>query len=140
MAQQNGSAVRPFRVAVPQKTIDHILRRVRETRFPERLDTNDWSYGANWDYMKELAAYWTTRYDWRKTEARLNSFPQFMTRIEDFDIHFIHVRGKGPRPLPLLLTHGWPGSVVEFLETIGPLTDPASFGGSADDAFDVVIP
>ncbi|MGD1098182.1 MAG: epoxide hydrolase [Bryobacteraceae bacterium] len=140
LAQQNGAVVRPFRVAIPQKTIDHILRRVRETRFPERIDSDDWSYGANWDYMKELAAYWTTRYDWRKTEARLNSFPQFMTRIEDFDIHFMHVRGKGPRPFPLLLTHGWPGSVVEFLEAIGPLTDPASHGGSAEDAFDVVIP
>jgi len=139
-AQQSSTSVRRFRVDVPQKAIDHILQRVRETRFPQRLDTNDWSYGANWDYMKELAAYWTTRYDWRKTENRLNRFPQFVARVEDFDIHFIHVRGKGPRPLPLILTHGWPGSIIEFLETIGPFTDPASFGGSPEDAFDVVIP
>jgi pimeloyl-ACP methyl ester carboxylesterase len=140
LAQQGSSAVRPFRVAIPRKTIDRILRRVRETRFPDRLDTNDWSYGANWDYMKELAAYWTSGYDWGKTEARLNSFAQYTTRIEDFDIHFIHVRGKGPRPFPLILTHGWPGSIVEFLAAIGPLTDPASHGGAAEDAFDVVIP
>ena len=140
LAQKGSSAVRPFRVAAPQKTIDRILRRVRETRFPERLDTNDWSYGANWDYMKELAAYWTSRYDWGKTEARLNRFPQYITPIEDFDIHFLHVRGKGPRPFPLILTHGWPGSIVEFLEAIGPLTDPASHGGVPEDAFDVVVP
>jgi pimeloyl-ACP methyl ester carboxylesterase len=144
LAQQGdppgSSAVRPFRVAIPRRTIDRILRRVRETRFPDRLDTNDWSYGANWEYMKELAAYWTSGYDWAKTEARLNSFAQYTTHIEDFDIHFIHVRGKGPRPFPLILTHGWPGSIVEFLAAIGPLTDPASHGGAAEDAFDVVIP
>ncbi len=133
-------AVRPFRIDIPQQTIDHILQRVRETRFPERLDATDWSYGANWDYMKELATYWTTRYDWRKTESRLNRFPQFVTQIEGFDIHFIHARGKGPRPMPLILTHGWPGSIVEFLEVIDPLTDPSRFGSSPEDAFDVVIP
>jgi pimeloyl-ACP methyl ester carboxylesterase len=140
LAQTANSAVRSFRVAIPHKTIEHILRRVRETRFPDRLDTNDWSYGANWDYMKELAAYWTSRYDWGKTEARLNRFPQYITPIEDFDIHFMHVRGKGPRPFPLILTHGWPGSIVEFLEAVGPLTDPASHGASPEDAFDVIIP
>ena len=133
-------AARPFHVAVPQKKIDQILRRVRETRFPDRLDTNDWSYGANWDYMRQLTDYWVKGYDWRKTETRMNSFPQFMANIEGYDIHFFHVRGKGPKPMPLLLTHGWPGSVLEFMDSIGPLTDPASFGGSADDAFDVVIP
>jgi pimeloyl-ACP methyl ester carboxylesterase len=140
LAQSKSASVRQFRIAVPQKTLDRIIGRVRETRFPERLDTNDWSYGANWDYMKELVDYWRSRYDWRKTEARINSFPQFVSHIEDFDIHFIHVRGKGPKPFPLILTHGWPGSIVEFLEVIGPLTDPASHGGSAEDAFDVVVP
>lgn len=140
MSDTNGSAPRPFRVAIPQKTIDHILARVREARWPDRLDADDWRYGANWDYMKELAAYWTTRYDWRKAEARLNSFPQFKARVEDFDIHFYHVRGTGPRPLPVVLTHGWPGSVVEFLEVIGPLSDPAHQGGSPADSFDVVVP
>ncbi|HLK49536.1 MAG TPA: epoxide hydrolase [Bryobacteraceae bacterium] len=131
---------RPFRVDIPQATIDRIRKRVRETRFPERLDSTDWSYGANWDYIKDLVAYWTSRYDWRKTERRLNQFPQFVAPIEGFDIHFMHVRGRGPRPFPIILTHGWPGSIVEFLETIGPLTDPARFGGAPEDAFDVVIP
>jgi len=140
LGQAKSSLARPFRIEVPQRTLDRIGRRVRETRFPERLDTSDWSYGANWDYMKELVAYWTTRYDWRKTEAHINSFPQFVSHIEDFDIHFIYVRGKGPKPFPLILTHGWPGSIVEFLQVIGPLTDPASHGGSAEDAFDVVVP
>jgi len=121
-------------------SIDRILARVKEARFPDRLDADDWRYGANWDYMKDLAAYWATRYDWRKTEAALNSWPQFKARVEDFDIHFYHVRGKGPRPMPLILTHGWPGSVVEFLDAIGPLSDPASFGGRAEDAFDVIVP
>jgi len=99
-----------------------------------------WQYGANWDYMKELAPYWTTRFDWRKAEEKLNRFPQFIARVEDFDIHFYHVRGRGPRPMPLILTHGWPGSVVEFQDAIEPLTDPAKSGGSAADSFDVVIP
>src|SRR5215467_6707752 len=138
-AADSGSAERPFRVAVPKQTIDRILTRVREARWPERLE-GGWLYGANWDYLKELASYWTTRYDWRKAEARLNAYPQFMARIEDFDIHFYHVRGRGPRPVPIVLTHGWPGSVFEFLEAIGPLSDPARFGGSAADAFDVVVP
>jgi hypothetical protein len=133
------AGARPFRVAIPKHTIDRILARVREARWPDRLD-GGWQYGVNWDYMKELAGYWTTRFDWRKAEARLNAYPQFMARVEDFDIHYYHVRGRGPRPFPIILTHGWPGSVVEFLDAIGPLTDPASFGGSPDDAFDVVIP
>jgi microsomal epoxide hydrolase len=90
--------------------------------------------------MKALAAYWTERFDWRKAEANLNRYPQFLARLGDYDIHFYHVKGRGPKPMPLILTHGWPGSTFEFLEAIGPLTDPASFGGTADDAFDVVIP
>jgi len=131
---------RPFRVNIPQSSIDRILSRVRETRFPDRLDANDWRYGANWDYMKGLAEYWTTQFDWRKAEANLNRYPQFLARIGEFDVHFYHVKGRGPKPVPLVLTHGWPGSVFEFLEAIGPLTDPASFGGSPDDSFDVVVP
>ena len=90
--------------------------------------------------MKSLADYWSTTFDWRKAEASLNRYPQFVARVQDFDIHFYHVKGRGPNPLPLILTHGWPGSVFEFLEAIGPLTDPARFGGSPDDAFDVVVP
>ncbi len=140
MPEPQDSAPRPFRVAIPPPVIDRILARVRDARWPDRLDAADWSYGVNWDYMKELATYWTNGFDWRKAEARLNSFPQFQARIEDFDIHFYHVRGAGPRPLPLILTHGWPGSVVEFLDAIGPLSDPARHGGSTQDAFDVIVP
>jgi pimeloyl-ACP methyl ester carboxylesterase len=139
-AQAVGTAPRPFHVDIPQTTIDRILNRVRDTRWPDRLETIDWRYGANWDYMKALAEYWTTRFDWRKAEANLNRYPQFLTRVGDFDIHFYHVKGRGPKPVPLILTHGWPGSVFEFLEAIGPLTDPARFGGSPEDAFDVVVP
>jgi len=131
---------RAFTVNVPQATLDRILRRVRESRLPDRLAAPDWRYGANWDYMKALVDYWATRFDWRKAEANLNRVPQFLARVGDLDIHFYHVRGRGPRPLPLILTHGWPGSVFEFLEAIGPLTDPARFGASADDVFDVVVP
>jgi len=120
--------------------IDGILARVRQAHWPDRIPGSAWQYGVDWNYMRELAEYWTSRFDWRKAEARLNAFPQCKARVEDFDIHFYHVRGRGPRPLPIILTHGWPGSVAEFLDAIGPLTDPAKFGGNADDAFDVVIP
>jgi pimeloyl-ACP methyl ester carboxylesterase len=133
-------APRPFRIDIPQSAINRILRRVRETRLPDRLDSPDWRYGANWDYMKALAEYWLTKYDWRKAEAGLNRYPQFVARVGDFDIHYYHVRGTGPRPVPIVLTHGWPGSAFEFLEAIGPLTDPAKYGGSPADAFDVVVP
>ena len=139
VAQQRETP-RSFRVNVPQSTIERILRRVRETRLPDRLEAPDWRYGANWDYMKSLVEYWTTKFDWRLAESNLNRFPQFLARVGDFDIHFYHVRGQGPNPLPLILTHGWPGSVFDFLLTIGPLADPARFGGSANDAFDVVVP
>jgi epoxide hydrolase len=134
------AAPRPFRVDIPQATIARILRRVKEARLPDRLDSTDWRYGANWDYMKALAEYWATKYDWRKAEAGLNRHPQFIAGVGGYDVHFYHVKGKGPRPVPIVLTHGWPGSVLEFQEGIGPLTDPASFGGSADDSFDVVVP
>ena len=110
-AQVSGAAPRPFRVNIPQATIDRILNRVRETRWPDRLETSDWRYGANWDYMKALAAYWTKQFDWRKAETNLNRYPQFLARVGDFDIHFYHVKGRGPKPVPLILTHGWPGSV-----------------------------
>jgi pimeloyl-ACP methyl ester carboxylesterase len=136
-----GSAPRPFRVDIPQATIDRILNRVRDTQWPDRLDATDWRYGANWDYMKALAQYWGEQFDWRKAEKNLNRYPQFLARVGDYDIHFYHVKGRGsPKPMPLILTHGWPGSVLEFIEAIGPLSDPASFGGSPDDAFDVVVP
>jgi epoxide hydrolase len=134
------SGPRAFRIDIPQATIDRILNRVREAQFPDRLDGNDWRYGTDWDYMKALANYWAKEYDWRKAEANLNRYPQFIARVGDYDIHFYHVKGRGPKPMPLILTHGWPGSVLEFLEAIGPLSDPGSFGGSSDDAFDVIVP
>lgn len=140
MAAPSNSPARAFHVAIPQDVIDGILTRVRLAQWPDRLDGYAWQYGVDWDYMQELAGYWTSRFDWRQAEDRLNAFPQFKAQVEDFDIHFYHVRGRGPRPFPIVLTHGWPGSVVEFLDAIGPLTDPAKFGGSPEDAFDVVIP
>ena len=140
MAAPSNPAIRPFRVAIPQDVIDGILTRVRRAHWPDRLEGSAWQYGADWNYLKELADYWTSRFDWRKAEAKLNAFPQFKARVDDFDIHFYHVRGNGPRPVPVILTHGWPGSVVEFLDAIALLTDPAKHGGSAQDAFDVVIP
>jgi epoxide hydrolase len=133
-------APRPFRIDIPQVTIDRIVNRVRDAQWPDRIDANDWRFGANWDYMKALAQYWVEKYDWRKAEANLNRYPQFLARVGDFDIHFYHVKGHGPKPVPLILSHGWPGSVFEFLEAIGPLADPASYGGSPEDAFDVVVP
>jgi len=139
-ASTQANTPRPFRIQVPQATLHRITTRVRNARWPDRIDSQDWSYGANWDYMKRLAEYWTTQYDWRQSEKKLNQYPQFLARVEDYDIHFFHVRGKGPRPLPLILTHGWPGSVYEFLQAIGPLSDPARFGGSENDAFDVIVP
>lgn len=139
-AESSASRLKPFRVNIPQAKIDHIIKRVREAEWPERLDSDDWRYGANWDYMRSLAKYWVEQFDWRKAEANLNRYPQFLARVGDYDIHFYYVKGRGPKPMPLILTHGWPGSVFEFLEAIGPLSDPASFGGSADDAFDVIVP
>src|SRR5262249_852859 len=114
--------------------------RVREAEWPDRLDAPNTKYGVNWDYMRALGGYWTEEFDWRKAEANLNRYPQFLARVGDYDVHFYHVKGRGPKPMPLILTHGWPGSVFEFLDGIGPLTDPASYGGSPDDAFDIVIP
>jgi pimeloyl-ACP methyl ester carboxylesterase len=139
-AEAHGGVPRSFHVDIPPRTIDRILNRVRQTRWPDRLEASDWRYGTNWDYMKSLAQYWTTRFDWREAETNLNRYPQFLARVDDYDIHFYHVKGRGPKPVPVILTHGWPGSVFEFLEAIGPLTDPAHYGGSPDDAFDVVVP
>src|SRR5689334_14790294 len=133
LARGQSSAARPFRVSIPAATVRRIVNRVRDASWPDKLDAPDWRYGVNWDYMKSLAEYWTTRYDWRKAEANLNRYSQFIAPVEDYQIHFYHVRGRGPRPLPLVLTHGWPGSVFEFLEAIGPLSDPAAHGGSAAD-------
>lgn len=133
-------AVRPFRVHVPDKEITDLRRRIRATRWPDKETVADRSQGAQLTKLQELVRYWGSDYDWRKAEAKLNALPQFVTNIDGVDIHFIHVRSKSPNALPVLITHGWPGSVFEFLGTIGPLTDPVAHGGSAADAFDVVIP
>ncbi|WP_433567786.1 epoxide hydrolase family protein [Nocardia sp. CA-151230] len=130
----------PFRIDVPQAQLDDLNRRLDETRWPDADPGAGWRQGIPLDYTRELAGYWRDTYDWRTQEARLNSFPQFRTEIDGHDVHFIHVRSAEPDALPLVLTHGWPGSIVEFLEVIGPLTDPVAHGGSADDAFHVVVP
>ncbi len=133
-------AISPFRVNVPQAALDELRRRVLATQWPEKETVNDTSQGVPLATMRELARYWATDYDWRKVEATLNALPQFITQIDGLDIHFIHVRSKHRNALPLVVNHGWPGSIIEQLKIIGPLTDPTAYGGRAEDAFDVVIP
>src|SRR5215213_5693739 len=134
------AAVSPFRIDVPQEDLDNLRRRIAATQWPERETVADESQGVQLATMQELASYWATDYDWRKGEARLNALPQFITEIDGVDIHFIHVRSPHENALPLIMTHGWPGSVFELLETVGPLTDPTAHGGRAEDAFDLVLP
>ena len=133
-------AVRPFRVDVPEEDLDDLRRRIAATQWPEKETVADESQGVPLATIQELARYWATDYDWRKCEEKLNALPQFMTEIDGLDIHFIHVRSQHEHALPLIVTHGWPGSIIEQLKIIGPLTDPTAHGGSAEDAFDVVIP
>jgi pimeloyl-ACP methyl ester carboxylesterase len=133
-------AVRPFRVDVPEEDLDDLRRRIAATRWPTKEPVEDRSQGVQLATLRELARYWTTDYDWRKAEEKLNALPQFTTEIDGVDIHFIHVRSQHEEALPLIMTHGWPGSVIELLETIGPLTDPTSHGGQAEDAFHLVLP
>ncbi|MDX3227369.1 epoxide hydrolase [Streptomyces sp. ME19-01-6] len=132
--------IHPFRIEVPQAQLDGLRDRLAATRWPDELPGVGWSYGVPVDYARRLAEYWRTGFDWRAAEARLNAFPQFTTRIDGQNIHFLHARSPEPDALPLIMTHGWPGSVAEFLEVIGPLTDPAAHGGESADAFDVVVP
>lgn len=132
--------VEPFELKIPDAALQDLRERLARTRFPDEIPGSDWGYGTDLAYMRELVAYWKDRYDWRAAEARLNRLPQFRARVAGLDVHFIHVRGKGPEPMPLVMTHGWPGSVTEFLDVIGPLTDPASHGGDPADAFDLVLP
>jgi len=132
--------MRPFKVQIPQAALDDLRRRVAATRWPDKETVADQSQGVQLGKFQELVRYWGTGYDWRKAEAKLNALPQFMTTIDGVDIHFIHVRSRQPNALPVIITHGWPGSVIEQLKIIGPLTDPIAHGGSAQDAFDVVIP
>src|SRR5258706_1799572 len=133
-------SIRPFTVHVSRSALDDLRRRIAATRWPDKETVADQSQGAQLAGLQELVRYWGTGYNWRKLEARLNALPQFVTTIDGVDIYFIHVRSRNPNALPLLVTHGWPGSVIEQLKIIGPLTDPTAHGGSAEDAFDVVIP
>lgn len=137
----SGSAlIRPFTVNVPQVEIDDLRQRIAATRWPDMETVGDGSQGPQLASVRELVNYWGSDYDWRKAEARLNDLPQFMTSIDGIDVHFIHVRSRHPNALPLVISHGWPGSVFEQIKLIGPLTDPTAFGGRVEDAFDVVIP
>ena len=134
------NAIRPFHVNVPEAELIELRTRINATRWPERETVKDASQGVQLATIQALAHYWSTEYDWRKCEARLNALPQFITEIDGLDIHFIHVRSRHDNALPLIVTHGWPGSIVEQLKIVGPLTNPTAHGGSASDAFDVVIP
>jgi pimeloyl-ACP methyl ester carboxylesterase len=137
---ESAREIRPFQVDIPDEALDDLRRRIAAARWPSRELVADRSQGVQLATMQELARYWATDYDWRKAEAKLNALPQFTTTIDGADIHFIHVRSKHENALPLIMTHGWPGSVIELLETVGPLTDPTTHGGTPEDAFDLVLP
>ncbi|HZN70153.1 MAG TPA: epoxide hydrolase [Micromonosporaceae bacterium] len=132
--------MRPFRIAVPEADLTDLRDRLARTRWPDELPGVGWDRGVPLTYLRELVEYWSTGYDWREQEARLNAFPQFTTTIDGQDIHFLHVRSPEPDAMALVLTHGWPDSIVEFLDVIGPLTDPRAYGGDPGDAFHLVIP
>ena len=134
------TAIRPFRIEVPQERLAELRRRIEATRWPSKELVADRSQGVQLATLQALARHWTTAYDWRKCEARLNTLPQFKTEIDGVEIHFIHVRSRHEDALPLIMTHGWPGSVVELLDTVGPLTDPTAHGGTPEDAFHLVLP
>lgn len=140
LASRDPNALRPFRIDIPEADLVDLRQRVRATRWPDKETVNDQSQGVQQEKLKALVSYWGSSYDWRKVEAKLNALPQFITKIDGLDIHFIHVRSSHSNALPLLITHGWPGSVLEMLKSIDPLTNPTAHGGKASDAFDVVIP
>src|SRR3954454_15011648 len=137
---ESQAEVRPFRIDISEEEIDELQRRIAATRWPEKEAVTDHTQGVQLATMQALARYWSSDYDFRRLEARLNVLPQFMTEIDGLDVHFIHVRSPHQNALPLVITHGWPGSVIEMLNVIGPLTDPPAHGGSAEDAFHLVIP
>jgi len=132
--------IHPFRIDVPDKTLEQIRTQVANYPWHEMPDDGGWAYGTHLGYMKELCAYWLNEFDWRKQEAAINRFSHFIAPVQGIDLHFIQEKGDGPSPLPLIISHGWPGSIVEFLDIIQPLAHPQRFGGSADDAFDVIVP
>jgi pimeloyl-ACP methyl ester carboxylesterase len=137
---ERATGVRPFHYEIRQEQLDDLRRRIEATRWPSRELVEDRSQGVQLATMQELARYWTTDYDWGRVEAKLNALPQFTTEIDGIEIHFIHVRSPHEEAMPLIMTHGWPGSVIELLETVGPLTDPTAHGGDAEDAFHLVLP
>ena len=139
-ATVEATAIRPFQLEVPQEHLAELRRRIEATRWPSKELVGDRSQGVQLATMQALARYWTTEYDWSRVEAKLNALPQFMTEIDGIDVHFIHVRSPHEDAMPLIMTHGWPGSVVELLDTVGPLTDPTAHGGNAEDAFHLVLP
>ena len=138
--QTTATVVRPFRVDMPEEALADLRRRIAATRFPGKETVADASQGVQLATLQALARYWATDYDWRTCEAKLNALPQFKTEIDGLDIHFIHVMSRHEHAMPLIITHGWPGSVIELLEVVGPLTDPTAHGGRAEDAFDLVLP
>jgi len=135
-----GAAIEPFTIAVPQSELDDLHERLRRTRWPDAETSHDWNQGAPLAKVRELCAYWLDRYDWRRCERQLNAVPQFKTVIDGLGVHFLHIRSPEPNALPLIMTHGWPGSVIEFMKVAGPLTDPAAHGGDRADAFHLVLP
>jgi pimeloyl-ACP methyl ester carboxylesterase len=139
-AEGESTAIRRFTFTAPEKDLVELRRRIKATVWPERETVSDASQGVQLATIQALARYWATDYDWRKVEAKLNALPQFITEIDGLDVHFVHVRSKHKNALPVIVTHGWPGSIIEQMKLIGPLTDPTAFGGRAEDAFDVVIP
>jgi len=138
MTEKN--AIRPFHVSIPEEELTELRRRINTTRWPEKETVSDQTQGVQLETIQELARYWANEYDWRKIESKLNAYPHYITEIDDLDIHFIHVRSKHEDALPLIIAHGWPGSIVEQMKLIEPLTNPTAYGGSASDAFHVVIP
>ena len=133
-------SISPFTIHIPDKELEDLLERIKRTRWPDEVIDAGWNYGANLAYMQDLAGYWLSSFDWRAQEHWMNSFPQFRMEIEGINIHFVRLRGKGPNPLPILLTHGWPSSFFEMLKLAPLLADPGSHGGDPEDAFDVVVP
>ena len=132
--------IEPFRVDVPVEVLADLRARLSSTRFPDEVPDTGWEYGTNLAYLKELVEYWRTKYDWRTHQSEINRFAQFKAKVDGIGIHFIHEKGKGPNPKPLLLIHGWPGSIYEFMQIIPMLTDPAAHGGDAKDSFTVIAP
>jgi epoxide hydrolase len=133
-------SVEPFRIDIPDEEIDDLRRRIRDARWPDQLPESGWSYGTDIDELRPLAQYWADGYDWRQHEAELNAYPHFLTSIQGQRVHFIHARSANEDALPLVLSHGWPGSISEFTRVIGPLVDPEAHGGDPADAFHVVVP